>query len=56
MAIGTRGVFPCVVVVKPGVIVEEPGAVVEELAVGVIGLSNEVCVSVAGCAIVVPIN
>jgi hypothetical protein len=49
MAVGTSEVLPCLAVVGPSVVVEEPGA-------GVIGLRGEVCVPVAGCAIVVRIN
>jgi hypothetical protein len=49
MAVRMSEVLPCIAVVNPGVIVEEPGA-------RVIGLSDEVCVPVAGYAIVVRIN
>jgi hypothetical protein len=43
MAVGTSGVLPCIAIVEPSVVVEEP-------SVRVIGLSDEVCVPIAGYA------
>jgi hypothetical protein len=50
MAAGISGVLSCIAVVEPGVIVKEPSS--EDI----IGLSDEVCVPIVGCVIVVRIN
>jgi hypothetical protein len=46
-------VLPCITIVGSSVDVDEPTAVVEELGAKVIGLSNEVCVPVVSCAIII---